>query len=84
VDNDIVNIGAGEEHTIRAFPAHLPDRRLCGGPIEYDTARYVGATSKCLDVAKIRRLLPEYSPRPLEDGLRATIAWFYEAKAWQQ
>lgn len=85
VDNDIVNIGAGEEHSIRTFASHIC--RIVGYPeerIAYDTTRYVGATSKCLNVAKIRRLLPEYSPRPLEDGLRATIAWFYEAKAWQQ
>lgn len=84
VDNDIVNIGAGEEHSIRAFASQIC--RIVGYPekrVAYDTTRYVGATSKCLNVAKIRGLLPEYSPWPLEDGLRATIAWFYEAKAWQ-
>jgi GDP-L-fucose synthase len=85
VDNDIVNIGAGEEHSIRTFASHIC--RIVGYPedrIEYDTSRYVGATSKCLSVEKIHKLLPEYSPRPLEAGLRATIAWFHEAKAWQQ
>lgn len=85
VDNDLVNIGAGEEHSIRAFASHIC--RIVGYPEErigYDTSRYVGATTKCLKVAKVRRLLPEYSLVPLTDGLRNTIAWFYESKAYLQ
>jgi len=85
VDNDLVNIGAGEEYSIRTFASLICS--IVGyeeGRIAYDTSRYVGATSKCLDVAKIRRLLPEYAPRSLDEGLRATIAWFYDTKAWQQ
>ena len=85
VDNDLVNIGAGEEHSIRAFASHIC--RFVGYPEErigYDTTRYVGATTKCLNVAKVRRLLPEYSLVPLADGLRSTIAWFYESKAYLQ
>lgn len=79
VDNDLVNIGAGEEFSIRTFVSHIC--AIVGYPpqdVRYDTARYVGATSKCLDVEKIRRLLPAYRPAPLEDGLRRTIAWFYQ------
>jgi GDP-L-fucose synthase len=85
VDNDIVNIGAGEEHSIREFAGHIC--RIVGypeGSIQYDTSRYVGATSKCLSISKLRRLLPEYSVTGLEQGLRATISWFYESKAYLQ
>jgi GDP-L-fucose synthase len=85
VDNDLVNIGAGEEHSIRTFASRIclivgyPEER-----IGYDTSRYVGATSKCLNVAKVRRLLPDYSLVPLGEGLGSTIAWFYESKAYLQ
>jgi GDP-L-fucose synthase len=85
VDNDLVNIGAGEEHTIRDFAAQIC--RIVGYPaerIQYDTSRYVGATSKCLGIAKLRRLMPSYAVTPLEAGLRSTIAWFYESKAYTQ
>lgn len=85
VDNDLVNIGAGEEHSIREFAAQIC--RIVGySPehIQYDTGRYVGATSKCLSIAKLRRLLPDYAVTPLDAGLRATIAWFYESKAYLQ
>lgn len=85
VDNELVNIGAGEEYSIRTFASHIcgivgyPEER-----IDYDTSRYVGATSKCLSVAKVRRLLPDYSLVPLSEGLSSTIAWFYESKAYLQ
>ena len=85
VDSDLVNIGAGEEFSIRSFAGHIC--RIVGYAeerIRYDTSRYVGATSKCLDVAKLKRLLPGYRPSALEAGLRSTIAWFYESKAYLQ
>lgn len=85
VDNDLVNIGAGEEYSIRTFAGQIcslvgyePTR------IEYDTSRYVGATSKCLSIAKLRKLLPDYRPTGLQEGLKATIRWFYESKAYLQ
>jgi GDP-L-fucose synthase len=83
VDNDLVNIGAGEEHSIRDFA-----RAICGivgysgERIRYDTSRYVGATSKCLNIEKLRALLPAYRPLPLADGLRSSIEWFYASKAY--
>ncbi len=50
--------------------------------IEYDTSRYVGAKSKCLNVEKIKAALPGYTLQPLELGLKRTIAWFYETNAF--
>ncbi len=76
-DNTLVNIGAGEEHSIRAFAQTICeligyDMRL----IQFDTNRYVGAKSKVLSVEKLRQLLPNYAPRPLKEGLALTIDWF--------
>jgi GDP-L-fucose synthase len=81
VDDDLVNIGAGEEHSIREFAARIC--RIVGYPAEqirYDTSRYVGATSKCLSIAKLRRLVPGYRVTPLDQGLEQTIAWFHERR----
>ena len=80
-DNEIVNIGAGEEHTIRQFAA-----LICAqvgydpGAIQYDTARYVGAKSKCLEVEKLKQLLPDLALTPISEGLRRTIAWLEAAR----
>ena len=79
VENDVVNIGAGEEFSIRHFAALICEQ--VGYPferIEFDTTRYVGARSKCLKVDKLRRLLPDLRLTPLDEGLRRTFTWFQE------
>lgn len=80
-DNELVNIGAGEEHTIRQFAKLIAERvGYDFAQVQFDTARYVGAKSKCLDVKKLRRLQPELPPfTPLNEGLEKTIRWFDEA-----
>lgn len=80
-ENETVNIGAGEEFSIRHF-AEL----ICkiveydASAIRYDTARYVGAKSKCLSVTKLRKLVPNYKMTPLEQGLKQTIDWFWSQR----
>jgi GDP-L-fucose synthase len=84
-DNDIFNIGAGEEYPIRTFADKICS--IVGYPaekIQYDTSRYVGATSKCLNVDKTKKALGKYELVPLEIGLKGTIEWFYEADAYRQ
>ena len=76
VENEVVNIGAGDDHTIREFAA-----LLCAGLgldpsiIQYDTARYVGARAKRLNVERLDRLAPDRPRTPLSDGLRHMLAW---------
>ena len=83
VDTDLVNIGSGEEYTIRDFAARIcaivglaPER------VEFDSARYVGARSKSLSIGKLQGLYPAYTPTPLDQGLQRTIDWFYESRAY--
>lgn len=82
-DNEIFNIGAGKEYSIRHFAQLICER--VGYPadlIRYDISRYVGAKSKCLSVEKIRQALPQYDLRSLEFGLGKTIEWFYQTNAF--
>ncbi|MEA5511183.1 NAD-dependent epimerase/dehydratase family protein [Crocosphaera sp. UHCC 0190] len=79
VDNDIINIGAGEEYTIRHFAKLICERvGYDFNQIEFDTSRYVGAKSKCLVVNKLKQSLPNFSLTPLELGLTKTIEWFWQ------
>ena len=82
VDNELVNIGAGEEHAIRHF-AELICRETGYdfSRIQFDATRYVGAKSKCLSVEKLSRLLPGFQRTPLEAGLKTTIDWFWSQRA---
>lgn len=78
-DDTIVNIGAGEEHTIRHFAGLICE--LVGiGPdrVKFDTTKYVGAKSKCLSVGRLRGLMPGLELTPLREGLAQTIGWFEE------
>lgn len=77
LENDLINIGAGEEFSIREFA-----QMICGivgydfSKIQFDTSKYVGARSKCLSVDKLRQTLPSFPMTTLENGLRQTIQWF--------
>jgi GDP-L-fucose synthase len=83
-DNEIFNIGAGEEFSIRHFA-----NKICAAvgydenKIVYDTSRYVGAKSKCLDMTKTRNALGNLNFASLDDGLKKTIQWFYETGSYK-
>lgn len=79
LENELVNIGAGEEFTIRQF-AHLICEKVGYdfNQIQFDTSKYVGAKSKCLVTDKLKRYIPELRLTSLEAGLGRTIDWFWE------
>lgn len=77
VENDIVNIGAGEDKSIREFAGMICE--IVGfdfAKIEFDTSRYVGAKAKLLEVGKLKRLNGQSNFVPIAEGLRSTCAWF--------
>jgi GDP-L-fucose synthase len=81
-ENEIFNIGAGEELPVRTFAELICT--IVGydvAKIQYDRNRYVGATSKCLNVEKARAAVP-YELTAQAEGLERTIRWFYQAGAY--
>ena len=75
VENEVVNIGEGADHSIREFAALLcAVVGVDAERIAYDTARYVGAKEKVLNVEKLRRLLPRWHRTPLDTGLAEMVA----------
>jgi GDP-L-fucose synthase len=39
----------------------------------------VGAKSKCLDIRRLRQIIPDLAFTPLEAGLTRTIDWFMKS-----
>ena len=79
VENEIVNIGAGQGHTIKEFASELCS--IIGydaSKIHYDATKYTGALEKVLNTEKLKKLLPELSLRPLSKGLSETVKWYIE------
>jgi GDP-L-fucose synthase len=75
--NDLINVGAGEEFTIREFAAQICSRvGFDPAKIHYDTTKYVGARSKCLSIRKLRGIMPDLQMTSLGEGLEKTITWF--------
>ncbi|HLO85282.1 MAG TPA: NAD-dependent epimerase/dehydratase family protein [Nostocaceae cyanobacterium] len=82
VDNQLINIGAGEEYTIRHFAKLICEEvGYDFNAIQFDTSRYVGAKSKCLAIEKLKHYVPDLSLTSLEVGLTKTIQWFETQKA---
>ncbi|MDP1835051.1 MAG: NAD-dependent epimerase/dehydratase family protein [Chlamydiales bacterium] len=80
VSNNLVNIGAGEEYTIRTFAQKICEKvGFDFSNIDFDTSKYVGAKSKVLSTVYLNTLLPGVQMTPLEKGLENTIEWFQEA-----
>lgn len=76
VEGEVVNIGCGYEHTIRDFAQLISETvGYDATAIQYDTRRYVGAKSKCLEIGKLKEIIPEFSPMPLTTGLPPVVEW---------
>ncbi len=83
VENQLINIGAGEEFTIRSFAGIICDKvGYDHNKIQYDSTRYVGAKSKCLNVELLKKLVPGYELTLLEAGIDKTIGWFMKEKKY--
>ena len=75
--NEVFNIGAAHEYTIREFASCICD--IVGFDelkISYDSGEFVGAESKCLVTTKLDTFISNWRNTKLVDGLRKTIDWY--------
>jgi len=76
VDDELVNVGAGQDHSIREFAAAIcAQTGFPAEQIQYDGTAYVGVRTRHLEISKLERLLPRPPALPLVEGLRRTIDW---------
>jgi GDP-L-fucose synthase len=77
---ELINVGCGEDITIREL-AELVGRVVgYSGKLEWDSTKPDGTPRKLLDVSRLNQL--GWKDRiPLEDGLRATYQWWLEKGA---
>jgi len=72
-----VNVGSGVDCTIRELVATVAKVVGFDGEIVFDSSKPDGAPRKLMDVSRLKNLGWEYTVT-LEDGLRASYAWFLE------
>jgi GDP-L-fucose synthase len=72
-----VNLGTGEEITIRDLAAMIAAEVGFAGRIEWDTSKPNGQPRRCLDVTRAKQLFGFQAKHSLKDGLKKTIQWFH-------
>ena len=72
---DIINIGCGDDLTIRELARLIADIVGFRGAIQWDSSKPDGTPRKLLDIGRLRAL--GWRPRiSLADGIRDTYTWF--------
>jgi GDP-L-fucose synthase len=75
-----LNVGTGEDLSIKELAQKVADAAGFTGEIEWDSTKPDGTPRKVLDVSRIKAL--GWNPTiTLEEGISSTIAWYKEANA---
>lgn len=76
VDDEVLNLGAGEDFSIREIATELC--AIAGhdfGEVRFDPQAMVGAKEKVLSTARADLLLGSRPRKPLREGLEEVVAW---------
>ena len=76
-----VNLGTGQEISIRELATLIAELTGFDGEIEWDTSMPNGQPRRQLDVTRARELFGFEARTELRDGLARTIAWYRERTA---
>jgi GDP-L-fucose synthase len=71
-----VNLGTGEEVTIRDLATIIAAEAGFTGQIAWDTTKPNGQPRRCLDVSLAKQLFGFQAQHPLREGLKKTMQWF--------
>jgi GDP-L-fucose synthase len=71
-----VNVGSGQEITIRALTRQICDLCAYTGEIRWDRSKPDGQPRRCLDTTRARQEFGFTATTSFRDGLAETIAWF--------
>lgn len=75
---DPVNLGSGQEITVRELAGLIADATGYRGRLVWDATQPDGQPRRCLDTTRARERFGWQASTPFADGLRETVAW-YEA-----
>jgi GDP-L-fucose synthase len=72
-----VNLGTGEEVTIRDLATMIAREADFAGQINWDTTKPNGQPRRCLDVSRAKQLFGFQAKHTLREGLKKTMQWFF-------
>jgi GDP-L-fucose synthase len=71
-----VNVGSGEEISIRSLAERIAALAGFAGRIVWDTSKPNGQPRRCLDVSRAQREFGFHAHTPFDEGLKRTIDWY--------
>jgi nucleoside-diphosphate-sugar epimerase len=77
---DPINIGSGEEISIRDLAALIAAKTGFGGRIDWDSSRPNGQPRRRLDVSRAAAEIGFRAATSMDEGLAKTIAWYESAR----
>ena len=75
-DSQPLNLGTGEEVTIRKLAGIIAEEVGYEGRINWDTTRPNGQPRRCLDVSRVKQAIGFQAKHSLREGLKKTIRWY--------
>lgn len=82
-ESEIVNVGTGEDISIRDLASLVAEAVGFSGEILLDSSKPDGTPRKILDVSRLRNLGWKHQIN-LEEGIRDTVSWYIENAAIQR
>ncbi|MGE3151713.1 MAG: GDP-L-fucose synthase family protein [Nitrospiraceae bacterium] len=73
-----VNLGTGEEISIRDLAVLIADEVGYSGSLVWDTTKPNGQPRRCLNVERAKQLFGFQSSQSLKEGIRKTVSWYRE------
>jgi GDP-L-fucose synthase len=77
---DPVNVGTGEEISIKDLATLLAELTGFSGRIRWDTSKPNGQPRRQLDTSRAERLFGFRAQVPLREGIERTVAWYRSAR----
>ncbi len=71
-----INLGSGQEISIKALAQLISTHANYRGHILWDSSKPDGQPRRALDTSRARALLNWHAVMPLDEGLRRTVAWY--------
>jgi len=79
-DADPVNLGSGEEISIRDLAVMVANEVSFKGALSWDTTKPNGQPRRCLDTSRAKKAFGFESTTKLTEGIRKTVTWYLETR----
>jgi len=75
-----INIGTGVGTSIKELAEIVAENLNFTGKLEWDTSKPNGVARKVLDISRMKKVFPDFTPLTFNEGLKKTLDWYLKNK----